>query len=64
MYYILAMDYEGDYEIIDYAFDITEAQKIKESQPFGYKVLKDKYLKAFMDVNTITNVNEWKSFIK
>lgn len=63
MYYILAMDYEGDYEIIDYAFDKESALDINDNR-MGDKVLKDIYLKGFLKTNTVTNLDEWKNFIK
>jgi len=63
MYYILAMDYEGDYEIIDYAFDKESALDINDNR-LGDKVLKDIYLKGFLKNNTITNLSEWQNFIK
>ena len=62
MYLILAKDYEGEYEIINYAFDLEQAEDIRDNQ-FGDKVLKDIYLQGFLKTETITNLDEWKNFI-
>ena len=62
MYYILGMDYEGDYEILDYAFDKADALDIKDNK-FAERIIRAIYLESFMKNNTIINFDEWENFI-
>jgi hypothetical protein len=58
------MDYEGEYEILDYAFDQEDALDRRDNKIGAKQIIRDIYLESFMKNNTIINFDEWKDFIE
>jgi hypothetical protein len=57
------MDYEGEYEILDYAFDQADALDRRDNKMGAKQIIRDIYLESFMKNNNIINFDEWKDFI-